>query len=36
MTMRKDINGANTIASTQKTLKSFQANTLRYTIDYNN
>jgi hypothetical protein len=32
----KDINGAHTIASTQKTLKSFQANTLRYTIDYNN
>ena len=32
----KDLNGANTIASTQKTLKSFQANTLRYTIDYNN
>ncbi len=32
----KDFNGANTIASTQKTLKSFQANTLRYTIEYNN
>jgi hypothetical protein len=25
-----------TIASTQKTLKNFHANTLRYTIDYNN
>jgi hypothetical protein len=31
-----DEKDSNTIASTQKSLKNFHANTLRYTIDYNN